>query len=206
MASRRKDRKKSVSGSQGQTTAKRLSRTNRRRLLLVFFFVIICFAVLSIRLLQIDLVRGETYQRNVMSVMNYDGRSIPYQRGQILDRNGSVLASSEKIYSLVLDPYVINNSSADTEEETRIIESTVQVLKEYFGIDEEQTRQILTEQADDRYVVLKKGLSFDDKEPYDQLLKSEDEEERQWLPVSKTGSGLRKATRETIHILHLPVM
>ena len=187
MASRRKDRKKSVSGSQGQTTAKRLSRTNRRRLLLVFFFVIICFAVLSIRLLQIDLVRGETYQRNVMSVMNYDGRSIPYQRGQILDRNGSVLASSEKIYSLVLDPYVINNSSADTEEETRIIESTVQVLKEYFGIDEEQTRQILTEQADDRYVVLKKGLSFDDKEPYDQLLKSEDEEEKAMAARVKNG-------------------
>ncbi len=178
MASRRKDRKKSVSGSQGQTTAKRLSRTNRRRLLLVFFFVIICFAVLSIRLLQIDLVRGETYQRNVMSVMNYDGRSIPYQRGQILDRSGSVLASSEKIYSLVLDPYVVNNSSVDPKEEEQIVEDTVQVLKKYFGIEEEQTRQILTEQADDRYVVLKKGLSFDDKEPYDQLLKSEDETEQ----------------------------
>ena len=132
MASRKKKKQKKAAGSQSKITAKRLTGTNRRRLFLVFFFVIICFAVLAVRLLDIDLVKGESYQRNVMSVMNYDGRSVPYKRGQILDRSGSILATSEKIYSLVLDPYVVNNSSVDPKEEEQVIEETIQVLADYF--------------------------------------------------------------------------
>ena len=187
MASRKKKKQKKAAGSQSKITAKRLTGTNRRRLFLVFFFVIICFAVLAVRLLNIDLVKGESYQRNVMSVMNYDGRSVPYKRGQILDRSGAILATSEKIYSLVLDPYVVNNGSADPKEEEQIVEGTVRVLADYFGIEEEQSRQILTEQPDARYVVLKKGLGFEEKEPYDQLLKSEDEEKKKLADHVKNG-------------------
>ena len=187
MASRKTSKPQKPAGSIGKTTAKRLTRTNRRRLLLVFFFVIICFAVLAFRLLQIDLVKGETYQKNVMTVMNYDGRTIPYKRGEILDRSMSVLASSEKIYSLVLDPYVVNNSSVDPAEEKQIVESTIQVLGTYFGIEEETSRQILTEQPDARYVVLKKGMTYDEKEPYEELLKSEDAAEKKLASQVKGG-------------------
>lgn len=187
MASRRKKKQKKAVGSQTKITAKRLAETNRKRLRFVFIFVIICFAVLSVRLLQIDLIKGESYQRNVMSIMNYDGRSVPYKRGQILDRGGAILANSEKIYSLVLDPYVVNNSSADPAEEEKIKESTIRVLADYFGIEEEQTTEILNEQPDARYVVLKKELSYDDKEPYDQLLKSEDEAEKEIAQRVKNG-------------------
>ena len=187
MASRREKKQKKAAGSRGKTTAKRLTKTNRGRLLLVFFFVIICFAGLAVRLLHIDLVEGEGYQRNVMSIMNYDGRSVPYKRGQILDRGGSILATSEKIYSLVLDPYVVNNSSTDPKEEEQIRENTIRVLDTYFGIGEEQSREILTQQPDDRYVVLKKGISYEEKEPYDQLLKSEDEEEKAVAEDVKNG-------------------
>ena len=187
MASRKKKKQKKAAGSQSKITAKRLTGTNRRRLFLVFFFVIICFAVLAVRLLDIDLVKGESYQRNVMSVMNYDGRSVPYKRGQILDRSGSILATSEKIYSLVLDPYVVNNSSVDPKEEEQVVEETIQVLADYFKITQEQSRQILTEQPDARYVVLKKGLTYEEKEPYDQLLKSEDEDKKKLADHVKNG-------------------
>ena len=76
----------------------------------MFFFVLICFIALLIRLIQINVSDGATYEKKVLSLLNYDGQSIPYKRGDITDRNGTVLASSEKIYNLVLDPYVVNES------------------------------------------------------------------------------------------------
>ena len=36
--------------------------------------------------------------------MDYNSTDIPYERGEILDRNGNVLANSEKTYSLILEP------------------------------------------------------------------------------------------------------
>ena len=35
---------------------------------------------------------------------SYNSTDIPYERGEILDRNGNVLANSEKTYSLILEP------------------------------------------------------------------------------------------------------
>lgn len=86
----------------GKRSRRRFSKTNRRRLLLVFFFVLICFVGLVIRLVQINITKGEVYEKNVLSMLNYDGQSIPYRRGDITDRNGTVLATSEKIYNLIL--------------------------------------------------------------------------------------------------------
>lgn len=90
---------------------RKFSKTNRRRLLVVFLFVLICFVLLVVRLVQINVKNGTDYEKNVLSLLNYDGQTIPYKRGDITDRNKTVLATSEKIYNLVLDPYVITHSN-----------------------------------------------------------------------------------------------
>ena len=38
----------------------------------------------------------------------YDSRVIPFKRGDITDRNGVVLATSEKVYKVILDCKVVN--------------------------------------------------------------------------------------------------
>ena len=74
---------------------RKFSKTNRRRLLVVFLFVLICFVLLVVRLVQINVKNGTDYEKNVLSLLNYDGQTIPYKRGDIRDRNKTVLATSE---------------------------------------------------------------------------------------------------------------
>ena len=175
---------------------RKFSKTNRRRLLVVFLFVLICFVLLVVRLVQINVKNGTDYEKNVLSLLNYDGQTIPYKRGDITDRNKTVLATSEKIYNLVLDPYVITHSNID-----KASEYAKEVLEEYFSISKDDVDTILTQQPDSRYVVLKRKMTYDEKKPYDDFLASEDENDAQ-----KIKAGLKKAIRESIRFRRWPVI
>ena len=49
--------------------------------------------------------KNEDYTQIVLNQhSSYDSRTIPYRRGDIVDRNGTYLATSEKVYNLILDP------------------------------------------------------------------------------------------------------
>ena len=156
---------------------RKFSKTNRRRLLVVFLFVLICFVLLVVRLVQINVKNGTDYEKNVLSLLNYDGQTIPYKRGDITDRNKTVLATSEKIYNLVLDPYVITHSNID-----KASEYAKEVLEEYFSISKDDVQQ-----PDSRYVVLKRKMTYDEKKPYDDFLASEDENDAQKIKAVSSG-------------------
>ena len=47
---------------------RKFSKTNRRRLLVVFLFVLICFVLLVVRLVQINVKNGTDYEKNVLSL------------------------------------------------------------------------------------------------------------------------------------------
>ena len=48
---------------------RKFSKTNRRRLLVVFLFVLICFVLLVVRLVQINVKNGTDYEKNVLSLL-----------------------------------------------------------------------------------------------------------------------------------------
>lgn len=161
---------------------RKFSKTNRRRLLIVFLFVLVCFVCLIIRLVQINIADGDTYEKNVLTLLNYDGQTIPYKRGDITDRNGTVLATSEKIYNLVLDPYVITQSTDE-----KASEYVAEVLEEYFSIDQATVKKTLEEQPNSRYVVLRRKMTYDEKKPYDDFLSSEDENDQKIISAVSSG-------------------
>ncbi len=174
MARRKKqDNIRRMKPAQGNFIRK-LSKTNRRRLFLVFFFVIVCFIILIGRLIYLNAVRGENSKLNVMSILNYDSTTIPYERGKIMDRNKTVLAASEKIYTLILAPKTLSQAS----DPAKAQETAVDLLYNYFSISKDETRKILKEQADSYYVVLKKNITYDEKAPYNSFLASENEEDK----------------------------
>ena len=67
----------------------------------------------------------------------YDSRTIPFKRGDILDRNGNILATSEKMYNVILDCHVVNTEikSAEGESETPYVEPTITALVKVLGIN-----------------------------------------------------------------------
>ena len=70
--------------------AKLLKRI-QKKLMIFFVVVIVCLCALVGRLTYINYTSGEKYQKKVLSMQSYDSVTIPYQRGDIVDRNGNIL-------------------------------------------------------------------------------------------------------------------
>ncbi|MCI9665243.1 MAG: hypothetical protein HFI46_15500 [Lachnospiraceae bacterium] len=128
----------------------------QKKLVVMFLLVALAFAGLSYQLFSITRDRGERYKKQVLSQQRYDSKDIPYKRGTIYDANGSVLASSEKVYNVILDAVAL----LDKEE---YLEPTLNALRSQFGIDISEVRSYLAEMGEvSRYKVLAKRLSYEE--------------------------------------------
>lgn len=135
---------------------KRFSSKMQTSLLLVFCIIFVLFVLLIVRLVYLSNKDGEKYERRVLAQQTYVSSAIPFKRGDILDRNMTKLAVSEKVYNLTLDPMGI----LDKEENKK---ATIKALKEHFGIPKKELEEILKEHNTSRYYLMKdyKGLEYD---------------------------------------------
>ena len=88
---------------------KKFSKFMQKKLVLLFVAIILAFAVLIGRITYINASNGSSYTKMVLDQQQYDSRVLPFKRGDILDTNGTVLATSEKVYNLILDCKVVNS-------------------------------------------------------------------------------------------------
>lgn len=135
----------------------------QRKLVVLFCLVLLAFAGLSVRLILINRDNGDSYKKQVLSQQQYSSTTIPYKRGEILDNKGTKLASSEKVYDLVLDIKQMNNKED-------YVEPTIQALEDYFSIDGDQVRAYAHEHPDSQYYVLKKRMSYNEISDYQQMM------------------------------------
>jgi Cell division protein FtsI/penicillin-binding protein 2 len=133
---------------------KKFNHKMQANLLLVFCLVIVAFIALIGRLLFIDYKDGNRYTKRVLSQQTYVSNAIPFKRGDIVDRNSTVLAKSVKVYNLVLDPKMILS-------ETKYKNPTISALCSCFQITEDEINTILKEKPNMQYVVTLKELSYE---------------------------------------------
>lgn len=164
---------------------KKFSSKMQASLLLVFCVIILAFIALIGRLFYLNKKDGERYGKNVLSQQTYSHKVIPYQRGTILDRNGTVLAKSVKVYNLILDPKVMLTKKKDEtgKETTPYLEPTIQALVESFGFEEADLRAVIEEKSSSSYVVYKKQLKYDEVQKYKENVNKIDEK------LAKTNKG-----------------
>lgn len=145
----------------------------QRRLSISFVAVCVLFALLTIRLMFIEKTSGERYEKKVLSQQEYDSSVIPYQRGDITDRRGTVLATSVDVYNVILDSKVLNavkNTNEKNKKNADIIDTTLQYLGMVFpDIDIAEARKIIEEKPDSQYYVLKKHASYDEMKTFSTL-------------------------------------
>lgn len=126
----------------------------QKKLVVLFIAVLLAFAGLFYQLYRISRDNGEQYKKQVLSQQRYDSTTIPYKRGTILDANGSVLATSEKVYNVILDSVAIS-------EKEEYLEPTLSALQKEFGIDTASVRDYIEKNKEtSRYHVLAKRLSY----------------------------------------------
>ncbi len=124
---------------------------------LVFFFCVffVLFLVLMVRL---AILSGQDkYEKSALAQQSYVSSVIPYKRGAILDRNGNVLAASDLIYHLILDPKVLLSNEKN-------VDPTIQALVSVYGFNETELRSILVEKKNSSYVVLRRQMSYSERD------------------------------------------
>ncbi len=127
----------------------------QKKLVVLFGVVLLAFVGLSYRLFIITRDNGERYKKQVLSQQRYDSTTLPYKRGSILDTNGSILASSEKVYNVILDAVAVSRDES-------YLEPTLEALRNQIGIDVSSVRSYIAANAEtSRYYVLARRLEFE---------------------------------------------
>lgn len=132
---------------------RKFSKIMQKKLVLLFSLVVLAFAILIGRIIQINAMNGEKYTKVVLDQQQYDSRVIPFRRGDIVDRNGTKLATSERVYNVILDVKAML-------EKDEYQEPTIKVLKDCFGIAEEDVEELVESSPESRYNILLKGVDY----------------------------------------------
>lgn len=148
------------------------------KLVWLFGIVVLAFVGLGIRITVINASQGKQYSKQVLSQsqQKYDSRVIPFKRGDITDRNGVVLATSEKVYKVILDCKVVN-----TKEE--YVEPTIKALVDVLGLDEETIREKLEDETtkSSQYQILQSNVSINQKKAFEDYTDVSSDEAKETL-------------------------
>lgn len=145
---------------------KKINHMMKGKLVGLFAVVLLALVCLLGRITYINAISGNKYKKQVLTQaqQKYESNILPAKRGDIYDRNGNILATSNKVYNVILDCKAVNSEEGD------YVEPTVRALTEILGLDEDDIRSRLTSEKtkNSQYQIIKKQLSMDDKKKFDE--------------------------------------
>ena len=157
----------------------KLNRKMKKKLLLLFGIITCAFVGLVFRLMYIEYTSGDTYTKKVLSLQSYDSVKLPFQRGNIVDKNGTILATSVAVYNVILDCSVMTSKD-------EYVEPTINALTQCFSdLDRNKLEDYAQNSKDNKYIVLKEKLSYDDIQPFVEMQDAVDDSENKVNPNIK---------------------
>ena len=144
----------------------KINHTMRGKLVGLFAVVILALVCLLGRITYINATSGTKYKKRVLlqAQQSYQSSVLPAKRGNIYDCNGNLLATSQKVYTVILDCKEVNDEKHD------YVDATVKALVDVLGIDEDDIRKKLTDPAtsSSQYQILKKQITMDQKKAFEE--------------------------------------
>lgn len=138
----------------------------------LFGAVLLALVCLLGRITYINATSGDKYKKQVLTQaqQKFENDVLPAKRGNIYDRNGNILATSNKVYNVILDCKTVNS-------DPDYVEPTIRALKEILGIDEEKVRSLLSDSrtSQSQYQILLKQLSIDKKKEFEAYITVEED-------------------------------
>lgn len=136
----------------------RFTSRMQKKLAVLFLIILVAFVVLAARLYSINRDNGDKYKKKVLSQQSYDSVTIPAKRGEIVDRNNTKVAVSQKVYNVVIDSKTLNG------DEGALIESTLDALYATpvnFLYTRDELRSYILSNPNSQYRVIAKKQSYD---------------------------------------------
>ena len=143
---------------------KKINHQMKGKLAGLFGAVLLALVCLLGRITYINATNGDKYKKQVLTQaqQKFENDVLPAKRGNIYDRNGNILATSNKVYNVILDCKTVNS-------DPEYAEPTIRALKAILGIDEEKVRSLLSDSrtSQSQYQILLKQLSMDKKKEFE---------------------------------------
>ncbi len=154
---------------------KKFSLKMKKTLIAVMVAVVIIFIALLIRIFYLIETDNDNYTKKVLSQQTYVSSNILYKRGEIRDRNGTVMAISVKVYDLVISPKTLLD-----EDNKANSEFSIQTAVSCFGLDRTELEQLINSKPDSQYQVIadKKGMTLDEVSRFEEARETAKEEAR----------------------------
>lgn len=161
---------------------KRKKRTSIRknmndRRTIIFMIIVVALLGLMIRLWWISHIDRDDYTIRVLNQQQYSTRMIPFRRGDIIDRNGNLMATSVEVYNLVLDPFII------LDKDHNYLDPTIQAVVDCFPdlLDATKLRQEVLANPESRYEVQLKKLTYEQTKAMREAMAENDEIQGVWF-------------------------
>ena len=163
--------------NEGRKRARRkalLTNRMKRKLALLFTIIVLALIGVNVRLAYINKTNGDKYTKRVLAQQDTNSTLLPYRRGDILDQNGTILATSEKVYNLILDPKVLSQNADEEDPDKDCVEPTLQALVQYFGLDEAGLRATYNDRIGSSYVGLLRQRTKDEISEFEALMEDDE--------------------------------
>lgn len=155
--------------SQGNKDKKEkvFSKYMQEKLAITVLVTTLALFVLVINLYRIVKNNNEEYSRIVLTQhATFNSKVLPFRRGSIVDRNGTYLATTEKVYNLILDPKVILKGKED---EQIYLDPTLEALTSCFGYDKTELLNLIQERSESNYYRHERRLPEADKQRFEEI-------------------------------------
>lgn len=142
----------------GETTRRGLSGYMATKLTVLLSFIVLIFVLLILKIFFIGRDNGDKYKRQVLSQQEYDSVVLPAKRGEIIDRNGTKVAVSQKVYNVCIDSKKLNS------DEGKYMQDTLSLLFSSnikFRYTEQEIRNYIAANPGSQYRVIAKKQSYD---------------------------------------------
>ncbi|MCQ2518096.1 MAG: cell division protein FtsI [Lachnospiraceae bacterium] len=153
------------------------ARQMKGQLTIFYGIVVLLFLCLGARLVYITTTKEDEYKKTVLSQRKYDSKTIPYQRGSIVDAKGTTLAVSKKVYNAVLDSSIVEYYEKRGEDDGSYKRATADAISKCFGLDSGMLVSYMTDNPTGKYYVVAKQLDYEKVQEFNNLVTEADETE-----------------------------
>lgn len=141
-----------------------LQKIKTMKLAVMMLIILLAFAGLGARLYVLTRDNRNDYQKRILSHLDYNSKTLPFKRGSILDANGTILATSEKVYNVVLDCKVMLDDKKNEE-------PMLAALSQCFDLDRGELTKYVKDNPTSQYYVLKRRIPYEEREVFEEYKK-----------------------------------
>lgn len=139
----------------GKKRKKRKRMTGKMQAVLWVVFCLFLVGTLVVMVRVVIVGSNTSYAKAALSQKVGNGKVLKYKRGEILDRNGTILAKSDKVYHMILDARLLMNNE-------KYLEPTIRALSNVYGYSQEELRALIEERKESAYYRLRKNMTYEE--------------------------------------------